>query len=159
MKTQFLFPNKYKKIGWMIFIPSFIVGILLYSLSFDFDDHFKIKVLAIFQDGFLTKSGFFKIIENGVLDEIILTLIIIGGILVGFSKVKAEDELIAKIRYESLVWATYFNFGIMLLATLSLYGFIYGDVLIANIFSLLFFFIIRFHYMLYKLQKSTPDEE
>ena len=33
------------------------------------------------------------------------------------------------------------------------------DVLIINIFAMLLFFIIRFHYMIYKLNKSICDDE
>lgn len=159
MKTNFLFPHKLKKLGWLLFFPSLTIGTILRIKGFDFDNYLNIKVFALITDSIFSEKKYFTIIENSVLDEIFLILIIIGGILVGFSKVKNEDELISKIRYESLVWATYFNFGIMLLATLFVYEGIYFDVLIANVFSMLFFFIIRFHYMLYKLQKSTQDEE
>jgi hypothetical protein len=159
MKTKFLFPHQFKKIGWLLFVTGIILIIVINLSPFDFNDFFNIKVLAIYQQEYFQKDGFFKIIENDVLDEIILSLLIIGGILVGFSKLKTEDELIAKIRYESLVWASYFNFAIVLLATLFMYGMAYFDLMITNLFSMLLFFIIRFHYLLYKLQKSMPDEE
>lgn len=159
MKKNFLFPHKLKKLGWLLFVPSLIIGTILRVKCFPFEHHLNIKVFALVSDEIFSKETYFSIIQNSVLDEIFLILIIIGGILVGFSKVKNEDELISKIRYESLVWATYFNFGIMLLATFFVYGGIYFDVLIANVFSMLFFFIIRFHYMLYNLQKSIQDEE
>lgn len=159
MKTHFLFPNQFKKIGWILFVPSLVIGIFLYTNSFNFDEYFKTNVFAILNDELFSKNNYFSIIKNGILDEMILIFIIVGGILVGFSKVKREDELISKIRYESLVWAVYFNFGIMLFSTIFIYGTMYFNILIMNIFSMLFFFIIRFHYMLYKLQKSIQDEE
>lgn len=84
---------------------------------------------------------------------------ILGGILIGFSKLQDEDEMISKIRYESLVWATYFNYGLILFFTLFIYGIPYLNILFYNMFTLLLFFIIRFHYMIYKLNKVNQDDE
>lgn len=159
MKTRFLFPRQFKKIGWLIFIPALIAAIVVTITNYDLDSHLQANVFAMFNLEFMGKPQTMTIIKNGISDEILLSLIIIGGLLVGFSRHKNEDEFIAKIRSESLVWAVYFNFGIMLFATLFVYGMYYFNVMIANMFTLLFFFIIRFHIMLYKLNKSTEDEE
>ena len=159
MKTHFLLPNQFKKIGWMLFIPSIIVGTYLLFSDFNFDSHFQIKVFAFINDEILSDTKYFTFIENGILDEMLVVLIILGAILIGFSETENEDEFISKIRYESLVWATYLNFGLMLLSTLFIYGFPYFDVLIINIFAMLLFFIIRFHFMIYKLNKSISDDE
>lgn len=159
MKTHFLFPNKYKKFGWILFVPSLLAGLILFISGIDFGNYFKMNVFAIYSDQFLSGTNFFTIIENGVLDEIIIVLIIVGAILISFSKTKNEDEFISKIRYESLVWATYLNFMLMIIATLVIYGFAYFNVLLANVFAMLLFFIIRFHFMIYKLNKSSNDEE
>ena len=159
MKTHFLFPNKYKKFGWILFVPSLFAGLILFISGIDFGNYFKMNVFAFYSDQFLSEKKFFTIIENGVLDEILIVLIIVGAILISFSKTKNEDEFISKIRYESLVWATYLNFILMIIATLVIYGFEYFNVLLANVFAMLLFFIIRFHFMIYKLNKSSNDEE
>ena len=159
MNTSFLFPNRFKILGWVLFVPSFVFGIVARVLPLDFENYLNLKVFAIYEQGLFSKSIFFGFIENGFLDEILLSFLIIGSILIGFSKLKVEDEFIAKIRYESLVWATYFNFGMLLFTTLFIFGGAYFDVMILNVFSMLFFFIIRFHYMIFKLQKSEKDDE
>ncbi len=159
MKTHFLFPNAFKKIGWLLFVPSFILGTYLLLSGFDFDNSFVVKTFAIVNDRLFNQSKYFNFIENGILDELITVLVIVGGILVGFSKTKNEDEYISKIRYESLVWATYFNFGLLLFTTLFIFGFPYFYILIANIAAMLLFFIIRFHYKIYQLNKATNDDE
>lgn len=159
MKTNFLFPNQFKIFGWILFVPSLILGIVLRIFDIEISDYVKLKVFAFYERDFMSKDFFFKWIENGFLDEIILVSIIFGGILVGFSKLKTEDEFIAKIRYESLVWATYFNFGFLVFSTLFVFGGTYFDIMIVNIFSMLFFFIVRFHYMIFKLQKIENDDE
>lgn len=159
MKTHFLFPNSFKKIGWVLFVPSFILGTYLLLSGFDFENSFVVKTFAIVNDRLFNQSKYFNFIENGILDELITVLVIVGGILVGFSKTKNEDEYISKIRYESLVWATYFNFGLLLFTTIFIFGFPYFYILIANIAAMLLFFIIRFHYKIYQLNKATNDDE
>ncbi|BCY29027.1 hypothetical protein [Flavobacterium okayamense] len=161
MKTHFLFPNQFKIVGWILFVPSLIISILATILEWNIDEYFNIKVFAIYNDEFFQKnsSKFFQIIENSISDELLTFALIIGGILIGFSKLKSEDEMIGKIRYESLVWATYFNYTMLLLFTAFMYGISFLNVLFYNTFTLLLFFIIRFHYMIYKLNKQNSDEE
>jgi hypothetical protein len=118
------------------------------------EERFMIKVFAFIDD-----SKYFTFIQNSIIDELYLFLVIIGGLLVGFSKLKVEDEFISKIRYESLVWATYLNYGLILFFTLFVYGLSYINVLFYNTFTLLLFFIIRFHYMIYKLNNANRDDE
>ena len=159
MKTRFLFSHKYKKIGWFLFIPSILLILILSFLNITIDDYLQSSVFAIYGDDFMEKPAFFKVIQNGILDELLTIFTLVGGILVGFSKTKDEDEMISKIRYESLVWATYLNYSLIIFFTIFIYGISYFNVLIHNLFTLLLFFIIRFHYMINKLNKSLKDDE
>ena len=159
MKTHFLFPSKFRMIGWFLFVPALLVALAVPFTALNIDEMLTTKVFAIADNGVFADSGFFRFNENSIGDEALLSLLMIGGVLIGFSKQKNEDEYIAQIRYESLVWATYFNFGILLLATLFIYGMYYFEVLVANVFTLLLFFVIRFHVMLYKFNKTAEDEE
>ncbi len=158
MKTQFLFPNKYKKMGWVLFVPSLIIQFIAILFELNLDNYLNVKVLALYHDTFGNKSHFFSIIQNSIADELLTISLIIGGILICFSKLKNEDEYISKIRYESLVWSTYLNYGLIVFFTIFLYGMPYLNVLFYNMFTLLFFFIIRFHYMIFKLNSNSDDE-
>ena len=158
MKTHFLFPNQFKNLGWLLFIPSVLATLIISVLNISTDEYLNISVFSIYQDSIGEIPGFFKFIKNSILDEILTISIIVGGILVGFSKLKEEDEMISKIRYESLVWATYLNYAIILFFTLFIFGLPYLNVLFYNMFTLLLFFIIRFHYMVYKLNIANYDE-
>jgi hypothetical protein len=159
MKTHFLFPNQFKNTGWLLFVFSVLGTLFISVFNKSTDDYLNITVFSIYQDSIGEIPGFFKFIKNSIVDEILTVGIIVGGILVGFSKTKNEDEYISKIRYESLVWATYLNYGIVIFFTLFIYGLPYLNVLFYNMFTLLLFFIIRFHYMIYKLNKSINDDE
>jgi len=158
MKTNFLLPNSYKKIGWVLFIPAFISGILW--LFFEFEPAFlDVKVLTLFNDDFLVSKGFAAIIENNIANEIIGVLIIVSACFIVFAKEKNEDEFISKIRLESLVRATYLNYGILIFALIFIYNMAFFTVMIINMFTVLLFFIIHFNWALYNLRKGMADEK
>ena len=159
MKTHFLFPNKFKKIGWLLFVPALVILLLISFMDINTQDTLNIKVFALANDGLFGHLDFFTVIKNSIVDELLLFGLIMGGILIGFSKLKIEDEFTSKIRYESLVWATYVNYGLFLFFTLFVYGFPYLNVLFYNTFTMLFFFIIRFQYQIYKLNKTSSDDQ
>ncbi|MFI2743576.1 hypothetical protein ACG2LH_12610 [Zhouia sp. PK063] len=153
MKTNYLFPNRYKKLGWLLFIPGVIFALLyiIYEGNITF---FDMHVLAIAYDDLA-----YKIISNNVLDELASILIIIGALLIAFSKEKLEDEFISKIRLESLVWATYLNYAILLFTVIFVYSFTFLWVLMFNMFTLLIFFLIRFNWALNTSKKQMSNEE
>jgi hypothetical protein len=158
MKTSYLLPNYLKKIGWSLFVLGLLMGImfLIFQEGINFLD---INVFALHSDQFLGDIGIFTVLENNVLDELACIFLIIGALLIAFSKEKVEDEFIAKIRLESLVWATYFNYTILLLAIIFIYGMGFFWVMSFNIFTMLFFFIIRFIWMKNKSKKELAHEE
>ena len=156
MKTNYLLPNKYKVFGWILFTIGIIGGILLYASEYD-SDTLTIKVLSIYNDPIIGENkGFFKLIENSIIDELIALAIIIGGLLVGFTKEKVEDEFIYTLRKDSLVWAIIFNYTVLILTILFVYDFKFFDVLVFNMFTPLVFFIIRFNFL---KRKSLNYEE
>lgn len=158
MKANFLFPNKFKKIGWFLLIPSTIIGLV--TLAYEFEPSFlDLNVLVIFVEDFFTDKKLFGIINNNILNEILGILLIISSLFVAFSKEKIEDEFISKIRLESLVWAVYFNCGILFFSFVFVFNFSFLWVMILNMFTVLFFFIIRFNWQIFKLKKSDDYEE
>jgi hypothetical protein len=158
MEINYLFPNKFKKIGWLLLIPSAIMGLitLLYECEPGFLDF---DLPAIFIDDFSKEQKLYGMVKNNILNEILGILIIISSLFVAFSKEKLEDEYISKIRLESLVWAVYVNYGILLLSFLFIFDFSFLWVMIFNMFTVLLFFIIRFNWQISKLEKSARHEE
>jgi len=157
MQTNYLLPNKYKAFGWVLLVIGLIGGILMYSQLID-GELLNMKVFSIYngESIFGNDQGFFKVIENGVLDEIVALFIMIGGLMVGFSREKVEDEFIYKLRKDSLVWAIIFNYFILIFAVLFIYSFAFFDVLVFNMFTPLLFFIVRFNFLKHK---SDSHEE
>lgn len=156
MKSNYLLSNKYKPVGWILFILGICFGVLLFLNEYE-GNYFSMKVISIYNDPFLgSDKGFFKLIENDIADELISIAIIIGGLLVGFSKEKIEDEFIYKLRKDSLVWAILVNYSILLLAVLFVYDFTFFDVLVFNMFTPLVFFVLRFNFL--KLKTQSHEE-
>ena len=121
MKTNYLLPNQFKKIGWIVFIPSFIMGILW--LIFEFEPNFfDVNVISFFNNELFNSPEFVVIVENNIANEILGVLIIISASFVAFAKEKNEDEFISKLRLESLVWATYLSYGILIFALLFIFS-------------------------------------
>ena len=139
----------------------FILGIVgsLYVLTTNYEqDILSTNVLSIYKGESLfgKESGFFKIIKNDILDEIVALFIIVGGMFVTFSREKVEDEFIYKLRKDSLVWAVIFNYSVLLIAILFVYDFAFFDVLVFNMFTPLIFFILRFNFL--KLKSRSHEE-
>ena len=159
MKLNFLFPSKFKRIGWFTLIPSAIIGLLI--LIYEYEPSFlDFNVPAIFVDElFSVNKKTFRMVTNNILNEILGVLIIISTFFVAFSKEKSEDEYISKIRFESLAWAVYFNYAILILTVLFIYDFAFLWVMVFNMFTVLLFFIVRFNWQISKLKKSASYEE
>lgn len=158
MKVNYLFPNKFKKIGWFILIPSAIIGLGTFICGYE-PNFLNFNVPAIFIDEFFGDKQLFGMVNNNILNEIFGILIIISSLFVAFSKERSEDEYISKIRLESLVWAVYVNYGILLFSFLFIFDFSFLWIMIFNMFTVLLFFIIRFNWQISKLKKSARYEE
>lgn len=158
MKTNFLMPHRYNKLGWFILVPSALIGLwaTIYEIEPTFLDW---KVPALFIDEFMGEKKIIGMTKNNMLNELMGVLVIISSLMVAFSKEKVEDELISKIRLESLAWSVYFNQAVLLFSFLFIYDLAFFWVMILNMFALVWFFIIRFQYQKKQLQKLTAHEE
>lgn len=157
MKSRFLLHHKYKPLGWFLFLIGLIFGIFLLINDYEYPN-WELNVFPLIGEKDIFSNPPFEWNKNNISDEIASILLIIGGILVSFSKTKDEDEYISKIRMESLIWATYVNYGILILAIIFVFDLSFFTVLIFNMFTVLLFFIVRFHYMLYKSKRVIEDE-
>ncbi|MGQ2983574.1 hypothetical protein [Flavobacterium sp.] len=160
MKTNYLFPHRLKWISGILFIISFFALIAYSSMRNAEDLPLNVWVFAIIGDnGFFGPADYFIITRNPILDELLVLLVIVSGIIFAFSKERHEDEMVASIRLHSLAWATIANYGILLFCYLFIYGFPFLNVLMGAMFSQLVIFIILFRYKMYQFNNSRQDEE
>ena len=158
MKSNYLFPNQFRKLGWFLIIPGILLGVI-FLMSDSELNLFNMTVFSIAEKPIFGETTFFNLTKNNVLDELACLLIVIGSLLIAFSKQKHEDEFISKIRLESLVWATYVNYIVLIITFLFVYDMVFFWVLVFNMFTMLLFFIIRFNWELYKSKNLVKDEE
>ncbi|MEQ8551283.1 MAG: hypothetical protein RLO17_04430 [Cyclobacteriaceae bacterium] len=159
MNTKLLLPAKFKKYGWLILIPGIVLGILHMIFGFHLD-FFSINVFAIsFDESTRPNRELFGFIENNVLDEILGLSVIIGGLIVAFSKEFDEDEFISSMRLECLVWAIFWNYGLLAIAFVLFYETSFFWIMVYNMFTPLVLFIFRFNWLLWKSRKSVKNEE
>ncbi len=158
MKTRFLFPYSFKRMGWIMLVPSFLVGLIVFIMDYQFP-FLDVKVFAIANSFPFSSNAKFSFTSNNITDELLGIFIIVGALFVACSKEKAEDEFIAQTRLESLLWATYINYSLLLLAMIFVYGIEFFSVLVFNMFTHLIIFLVRFNYILYKNNKAIQYEK
>ena len=151
---SYLFSNKFKKTSGVVFYLSILVGLFL-LLTDKIRDIFVVNVFSIFSYEWIgsERTGF-GWIENGLGDEIFTLLIIVSGLINSFSKEKIEDELISRIRLESLSLSLFISYGLIIISTFLVFNINYMYVLVFNLFLIILLFNLIFKFRLFKHYNS-----
>ncbi|MFN8345680.1 MAG: hypothetical protein U0X91_11780 [Spirosomataceae bacterium] len=154
MYTHLLLPNRYKRIGWIIFVPCLILTILSIlqldpSVSFFDGDHILSKwtTIRVAEKG--TLAALFDESSNDLAGEILMTLTALGFFFVAFSRERTDDEWIMRVRLESLLWAFYVHLGGFLLSVWFSYSLAFYAFLSWNMLTAPLVFLARFHWIVY----------
>lgn len=158
MKTDFLLENKYRKWGIFILVPSLLLGISNAFLGFE-PEFLNTKVFCIHSSFIFQTTNRFSIINDKITNEIAGILIIVGLLIISFTKEKVEDEYLNLIRLKSLVLATYLNYVFLVFGLIFFYGFSFLNIMVYNMFTLLIFFNIIFYFKKVNLKKGIKNEE
>lgn len=149
MKTKWLFPHRFRLIGWLIFVPSTILGLVAMYVDFNFGW----LVAEVLNESITIESGnsitHLTDIQN-LTDEVAAIGVIIGLLLIAFSREKVEDEMINQLRLEALQWSVYANYIVLGIAIMTVYDTAFFNVMIYNMFTVLLVFIARFRWLLYR---------
>jgi IS4 transposase len=86
-------------------------------------------------------------------------MVLIGLFLIAFSKEKIEDEHIIQLRLDSLRWAIYLNYAILLFTLVFTQSSDTKHILLLNIWLPLLFFIFRFRWVLYRIKRSAKSDD
>ncbi len=148
MNKNYLFPRRFRVIGWVLAIAAVAAFFLLKNWFF--------KMPALYYDAFFedeAEKGFFQMARSGIL-TLAMPVFTIGLLFIGFSKEKVEDEFVGHIREQSLVWATYVTAALFILATLFIAGVAYTYVPYLVFFVFLILFIVKFRIELHSFNKG-----
>ena len=153
MRSNYLFPTACKKIGWALFIPFAIVGIIFLADG-SLLPEIKWNPVVIYTGAQLTEHGqvpgeFFKTINDDMIEEIIVWGLAIALSLIAFSREKDA---------KSLVWSLKANVALLIVATLILYSDYYVTFAWIYMFSVFLLFIIKFEIELYRFRHSSHEE-
>ena len=150
MHTIYLFPHKAAKVGWLLLIPGLVLGILV--MYFDFE-------IPFLQMHFRSNPSLFEAADENFTNELAGLLLMAGLMLIAFSRRKQEDELIAQLRLDALLWAVYANSLVLVLCLLLVYGTGFFSVLVYNMYTVPVIFLLRFQYLLRKASTLNAAAE
>lgn len=151
MKNTLLLPNNYKVIGWVTFLLFAALGLFCMYLDFK---------IPGFQFFYAKESSFLDFRDYNLTNELALTGIVVGLLMVAFAKEKTEDEYISQLRLRSWQWSILISYIILIILNFSVYGTDFWMALVYNLWTTLIVFIIKFNFSLYKLRgEGTGDEK
>lgn len=131
-----LFPTWCRILGWVLFIPSVILGVMC-------------------ETDVMTLSG---VIETAVNDTVIIG-IVVGALLIVCSKEPHEDEMTRSIRLASLLNSLYIYVILLVAATLLVNGMAYLRFMMVNLVLLPMIFVVIFRLEMRRYNQMGQDEE
>lgn len=167
MKKNYLFPHRFKWIGWSLFMP-FALLFFVVPAFFDFidDDLISFPTLMIIIselgnfDGGNVQNGLIAGFQReGMFDEICLVAMSLGLLFVSFARERDEDEYVEHLRLHSFAWAIKVNTVLFILGTWFFFGSLYLWFILIWLFSLFLIYIAKFQWELHQMRKGASDEE
>ena len=151
MESKLLLPHRFSRIGWFLAVPFLIWGIgFLVAEDSAVLDALSLKFSLANTAVSSNENFFFSLKSNNFTDELIAVGLMAGLMLIAFSKEKIEDEWIAKLRLDALLWGVFINALLLFLAFIVLYNDGFWIFMNINLFTPLLIFIIRFNYLKWK---------
>ncbi|MBT8190143.1 MAG: hypothetical protein HKN67_05595 [Saprospiraceae bacterium] len=160
MISKFQISHKWKKFGWILLIPSLVLG--PFNVYYEFEPEFlSVRVFAIFNEVIIfsnPEDGPLRFITNNILDELLAIGVIAGALIIILSRETDEDEYIRLMRQEAMFWAFIVNSILLLLMVCFIYGMSFLHVMIFNLFTPLILFVLRFQYVLYRSRHKAEAQ-
>ena len=132
----FLFPRAFRPIGWIVLVPTLLLGILMLC-------------------GALSVTG----LAETILTDTAVIGIALGSVFITCSRVRIEDEMTSAIRLNALLTSLYTYVVFLVIWTLAVNGLAYLYVMAAALVVLPVIFLVRFEYEMHRYYKMKSDEE
>lgn len=134
--NNFLFPRAFRIVGWLLFVPSSIMGLLSVFNCLNFTG--------------LTET---------IINDIIIIGIALGALFMVCSKERHEDEATRAIRLASLLNSLYVYVAILVVSTIFMNGIGFVYFMMANLVLLPIIYVLLFNLEMYSYSKLSGDEE
>lgn len=138
-----LFPRVFQLIGWILFIPAVIVGVMLFCELNDCNT------------GVDFPTGVMEVIIN---DAVIIGTAL-GGVFIVCSKERHEDEMTRSIRLASLLNSLYVYVALLVVSTLAVNGIDFLKVMILNLVMLPVIYVFIFRMEMRRFYKMSEEDE
>jgi len=148
MKARFLFPYRSRLVG-SICILAYIPVMVIKKIMHGGYSHQTPAMNFADSSGLLNSEHIFAAIG--------IILVMGGLLLIAFSKEKIEDEQLLQLRLDSLQWAIYFNYFILIISAIFFNAFQFRAIVLFNLWSPLIVFIVRFRWKIYQLNRSLKE--
>lgn len=135
MKTP-LFPHSFQAIGWILFVPTLILGTLI----------------------FFSVLSFRGVLET-ITTDISIIGIAVGALFIVCSKERIEDEMTRYIRLTSLLKSIYVYVLLLVACTVFINGVDFLVFTIVNLVLLPIIFVCNFRLEIYRYHRLNRDEE
>jgi hypothetical protein len=149
MKNKLLLPRKCRLVGAILLPFAFTWLIAGYFGQYSVFPFLKYNMKSakgdLFPPDFILSKNFYTDF-NGEL-SLLITLVCL--FMIAFSREKVEDEYVRIIRLRALQISVYTSYLIFAVASIFIYGVSFLYVMFANVFTVLFIFIVVFYYNLH----------
>lgn len=157
MKRKLLLPRQFKTIGWILlpFAITFLIAVYSYSFSVPFLQYHPER-----KNDFFMGRGDFLLQKNFSADlsgEAALLFTFISLFMIAFSAGKNEDEYVSAVRLHALQVSVYFNYLVLAISSLFIYGLSFLMVMELNLFTILVIFILVFNFNLHIRPRLTKS--
>ncbi|TVR36631.1 MAG: hypothetical protein EA392_14700 [Cryomorphaceae bacterium] len=143
MKTVPLLPHRLKWLGLMLTAFGLLIGSAAMYLDV------RPQWLAV-----ETHPEMPFMNTQNLIDEIALSLILIGLMVVAYSRERIEDEFVANIRLQSLLWSFAVYYAIVLISVWIFFDDAFWSVMIYHLFMPLLFYVVLFRLNYWRKMKN-----
>ncbi|MCQ2260464.1 MAG: hypothetical protein MJZ77_03610 [Bacteroidales bacterium] len=167
MDKLFLLPHWCRKIGMVVFPISLVleiaclleIGTNLFQFEISLNDIREwLGLSALVCGDSLENMGHFTPC-NDLLPTAVDILFIVGSCLLGFSKLRDEDEYFSKIRMQALVLAVYMYAAVLIIGEILCWSTAFLYFMRCCIFAPVLFFLIFFYARVAAVRKGAKDEK
>lgn len=133
---NFLFPRVFHIIGWILFIPAIILGILQYF-----------------------SAPIYPNVSDIIANDLAIIGVAVGSLFIVCSKEKREDEMTSAIRLTALLYTLYVYMGLLIISTICLNGYWFWLFMCLNLVLFPIIYVIIFRWEIHKFNKMSEEDE
>jgi hypothetical protein len=145
-------PHSSKWIGYIVLAPGIILGYLWSFAGFK-PEWMSVPVFAVYSS--YLKKVIFGMSRTNLSDELPAVLLLLGAIWLLCSRESDEGPEVVSIRYKAMIGSVLLNSGLLLFSILFVFGFGFINVMILNLFSQLFIYLILFRILLIRHRRQS----